>query len=70
VPGARNGEQWQLPAGDNSWSYLQQMIVVHHWSCPGLRLAQPEGPTARVLSFLFHLKTEEDPASERNIIEI
>jgi hypothetical protein len=31
---------------------------------PGLRLAQPGGPTARVSVLPFYLKTEEDPASE------
>jgi hypothetical protein len=35
--------------------------IVH---CPGLRLAQPGGPTARVSVLPFYLKTEEDPASE------
>jgi hypothetical protein len=56
-------------------SYLPQTMVVGRrlflgahlcWSCPGLRLAQPGGPTARisVLPPPFNLKTEEDPASE------
>jgi hypothetical protein len=31
---------------------------------PGLRLAQPGGPTARVSILPFYLKMEEDPASE------
>jgi hypothetical protein len=31
---------------------------------PGLRLAQPGGPTAGVSVFPFYLKTKEDPASE------
>jgi hypothetical protein len=31
---------------------------------PGLRLAQPQSPTARVSVLPFYLKTEEDPAFE------
>jgi hypothetical protein len=31
---------------------------------PGLRLAQPEGPTAGVCPPTFYLKTEEDTAFE------
>jgi hypothetical protein len=31
---------------------------------PGLRLAQPGGPTAKVSVLPFYLKTEEDPVSE------
>jgi hypothetical protein len=43
-------------------------------SCPGTRLAQPGGPTARVSVLPFYLKTEEDLASKTlsilNFIEI
>jgi hypothetical protein len=54
-------------------SYLPQMMVVVRrllrrahlcWSCPGLRLAQPGGPTARVSILPIYMKTEEDQASE------
>jgi hypothetical protein len=37
---------------------------VHRLYRPGLRLAQPGGPTARVSVLHLYLKTEEDPASE------
>jgi hypothetical protein len=48
-----------------SWIFfrLQVKRKDRNPSWPGLRLAQPGGPTARI-SVLFYLKTEEDPASE------
>jgi hypothetical protein len=38
------------------------------WSCPGLRLAQPGGPTARVSVFPFFLPEDGRRSSFRNVI--
>jgi hypothetical protein len=46
VPGAINGGQRPSSAGDNSWMCLHRAHL--GCSCPGLRLAQPGGPTAMV----------------------
>jgi hypothetical protein len=46
-----------------SWFFFR-LQVKRKDSSPGLRLAQPEGPTARVFVLPFYLKMEEDPASE------
>jgi hypothetical protein len=50
--------------------YELTQLVGLAWTCPGLRLAQPGGPTDRVsvLFLLFYLKTEAESSFQNAVI--
>jgi hypothetical protein len=59
----------ELSPTDNSWVISRRWSCWSWWSCPGLRPAQPEGPTARI-SVLSFLPEDGRRSSFRNVVFI